>query len=335
MVLFIQTKVAWGSPNIDTAVFSPLALSTDDLPIEDRFEACRELFRLGVSRAELSSEDPQGFRATISLLPLPSFVVLHSRVTPCSLTRPPALLRDNDDSLVFGLCVSGSAEMRFEEDRVRLPGGSATLISNQRRGGFFSATGASCYSLRVEREMLRSFVPGFEKVLLAEWPAADSSLTILNAYLGALLAQRQALSLPLATLADGQIKELLAHILNPTSDLARSAPYGGVKAARLRAILDHVCVHIAEPELSAQSVGARLGLSARYVQQLVDGAGMSFSDYVRNLRLDRAKRILSDARYAHLRITDICAMTGFNSLSHFNRRFRARFGETPTKARRR
>ncbi len=269
------------------------------------------------------------------MLQLPGFVALRSTVTPCSLTRTPALLRDGDDSLIFGLCTGGAAEMRFGEDAVRLQPGSATLISNQRHGGFFSATGATCYSLRVERQTLRSFVPAFEKAVLTEFPSGNPSLAILDAYLGALLAQPRALSLPLANLAEGQIKELLAHLLNPTSDLAQSAPYGGVKAARLRAILNEIATNIGDPALSAATVGSRLGLSARYVQQLVDGAGFSFSDYVRTLRLDRARRLLADARYAHLRITDISQMSGFSSLSHFNRRFRARFGETPTEARRR
>ncbi len=84
-------------------------------------------------------------------------------------------------------------------------------------------------------------------------------------------------------------------------------------AARLRTILDDIAVHIGDPALNAAAVGFRLGLSARYIQQIVDGAGLSFSDYVRNLRLDRARLMLADPRYAHLRITDICAMTGFNA----------------------
>jgi AraC-like DNA-binding protein len=116
--------------------------------------------------------------------------------------------------------------------------------------------------------------------------------------------------------------------------LARSAPHGGVKAARLRAILDDIAKHIGDPTLNAVAVGHRLGISARYVQQIVDGAGLSFSGRVTDLRLDRARRLLADPRFSHLRIGDICGMAGFNSLSHFNRRFRARFGETPTRARR-
>ncbi|HEY0265114.1 MAG TPA: helix-turn-helix transcriptional regulator, partial [Rhizomicrobium sp.] len=75
-------------------------------------------------------------------------------------------------------------------------------------------------------------------------------------------------------------------------------------------------------------------LSARYVQQLLEGAGFSFSAYVRECRLDRARQMLCDPGLAHRRISDICGMAGFTDLSHFNRVFRARFGQTPKDARR-
>jgi len=319
---------------VDGSPFSPLVISTDTLPSKDRFEACREIFKMGVGRVELGAQDRQGFRASIHMQRLPNLVLLQTTVTSCSLIRTSTLLRDGDDGLVFGLLLAGEGEMRFGEDSMRVPPGSATLVSTHRRGGFHTATGATTYSLRIERHAARSIAPALEDSILRELRRSDPSLTILKAYLGALLSERKALSPAMAMLVDGQIRELLAHILHPGGDLARAAPYGGVKAARLRAILNDISQHIGDPALNAVAVGYRLGLSARYVQQIVDGAGLSFTAHVCNLRLDRARRLLADPQCAHLRIGDICAMAGFNSLSHFNRRFRARFGETPTRARR-
>jgi AraC-like DNA-binding protein len=91
---------------------------------------------------------------------------------------------------------------------------------------------------------------------------------------------------------------------------------------------------LADPELSAAALGRRLGLSERYVQQLLEGAGISFSGYARELRLKRAHQMLRDPLTRHLRAGDIAAMAGFDDLSHFNRMFRLKFGETPTDARR-
>jgi AraC-like DNA-binding protein len=75
-------------------------------------------------------------------------------------------------------------------------------------------------------------------------------------------------------------------------------------------------------------------LSERYVQELLEGAGFSFSGYVRELRLDRAYKMLRDRRYAALRISDIAMQAGFSDLSYFNRSFRVRYGLTPNEARR-
>src|SRR5579859_553312 len=128
--------------------FSPLRLSTDDLPASDRFEACREIFKKGVGHVELNADDQPGFRAHIHVQPLPNLVILQAALTSCSLTRTPALLRDGDDCLVFGLCVAGQGEMRFGEEFVRIGPASAVLSSTHRRGGFYSATGAISYTLR-------------------------------------------------------------------------------------------------------------------------------------------------------------------------------------------
>lgn len=327
--------IASNSAVRERPAYAPLTLSTDDLPAQGRFDAWQEIFGVGIARIEVGTDNRPAFRAQIHAQPLPNLMLTRLAIPACSLTRTPGLLRDGDDSLVFILCLTGQGELRFGQERVTLTPGTGTLASTHLRGGSYCATGVTSYSLRIARPTLRSFAPAFEDALLRPLRPGDPALAILRAYLQTLLVERQALTAPMAALADGQIRELLAHILNPGGDLARAAPYGGIKAARLRAILDDIAAHIGEPGLSAASTGARLGLSARYVQRLFDGAGQSFSEHARDLRLDRARQLLADPQCAHLRVTDICAMAGFNDLSHFNRRYRARFGDTPTRARRR
>lgn len=98
-------------------------------------------------------------------------------------------------------------------------------------------------------------------------------------------------------------------------------------------MLNDISANLRDPGLSAATAGARLGLSARYVQQLLEAVGLSFSQHVRQMRLDEARRLLGDLRHAHLRITDIAYAVGFRDLSYFNREFRRRFGEKPSAAR--
>jgi transcriptional regulator GlxA family with amidase domain len=57
---------------------------------------------------------------------------------------------------------------------------------------------------------------------------------------------------------------------------------------------------------------------------------MSFTAHVTELRLQRAFVLLTEARRGESRIADIALDAGFSDISHFNRLFRARFGDTPS-----
>jgi AraC-like DNA-binding protein len=310
----------------------PIVLSTDSWIPQSRFEAWRDEFALRIARVDVNTPDKDAFAADISVLPLPHVTISKTAVAPCSLTRTPSLIRD--DGLVFILCLEGEADIRFGEDHVHLRPSMGTLVSNHRLGGFFSTAKATTCSLRIDRDVARPFAPALDDAVLRQARPNDPSILILQSYLGHLLNNAGGLSPQMTELADRQIRELLANIINPASELASSAGYGGIKAARLSAVQAEIRRRVADPALNLAVIGNRLGISERYVQQLLEGAGFSFSAYVRELRLDRALQMLREPRFAGKRISDICELSGFGDLSYFNRAFRARFGQTPKDARR-
>jgi AraC-like DNA-binding protein len=158
-------------------------------------------------------------------------------------------------------------------------------------------------------------------------------VTILRAYLDT-LRRGPALSASTALLADHQIEELITHIFDPASDLARGSPNGGVKAAHLNAALAHIAARLASPRLNGATVALQIGVSERYLQRLMEERGTSLSEHIREERLKFARRLLQDPRRAARRISEIAGEAGFNDLSYFNRVFLRRFGMTPSEARR-
>jgi len=89
----------------------------------------------------------------------------------------------------------------------------------------------------------------------------------------------------------------------------------------------------ADPEISPASVAARTGISIRYLHQLLHETGESFSERVKELRLEKALALLCRAGSTPRKIIDVAYEAGFNDLPHFNRLFRRRYGLTPTAAR--
>jgi AraC-like DNA-binding protein len=71
----------------------------------------------------------------------------------------------------------------------------------------------------------------------------------------------------------------------------------------------------------------------RYVQDLLTESGASFTERVLELRLAKAQAMLAQQRFDGMKVSDIAYTCGFNEVSYFNRRFRARFGCSPTEYR--
>ena len=116
-------------------------------------------------------------------------------------------------------------------------------------------------------------------------------------------------------------------------EVAELASLRGLRAARLQAVLAKIADNFANPGISAQCVAKELGLSARYVHDLLQETGISFSERVLELRLQRARKMLSQRQNDAMRISEIALMNGFSDMSYFNRCFRRRFGCTPSGAR--
>ena len=193
---------------------------------------------------------------------------------------------------------------------------------------------AATLSLKLSRRLAIELMPDFDFRHLGISRLDDPALIMLASYCRQLMALPDGVPAPLTELFARQIRELIGSVLNSSAAIVRVAQFGGVKAARLQSVLHAIRNDLRDPQLSAQAVGKALGLSGRYVQMLLDGAGMSFSIHVRDMRLDEARKLLTAPQTDHLRITDIAYMVGFSDLSYFNREFRKKFGATPREMRR-
>jgi len=107
----------------------------------------------------------------------------------------------------------------------------------------------------------------------------------------------------------------------------------GLRASRVRAILTEIKAEFTNPACSARHIASKLGLSLRYLQDLMHDTGTSFTEQVMNLRLQRSRAMLGNPRYDGCKVIEIAHRCGFNEVSHFNRSFRRRFGVSPTEFR--
>jgi AraC-like DNA-binding protein len=164
-------------------------------------------------------------------------------------------------------------------------------------------------------------------------PRDTEALQLLTRYIR-IFDDLQSLATPeLRGLVVNHVYDLVALALGATRDAAATANGRGVRAARLHTIKTEILRSLNRHELSLGGLAARHGVTPRHVQMLFESDGTTFSRFLLEQRLARAHRMLSNPLLAARTISTIAYETGFGDLSHFNRAFRRRYGETPSDVR--
>jgi AraC-like DNA-binding protein len=124
--------------------------------------------------------------------------------------------------------------------------------------------------------------------------------------------------------------DLIVLALGASKDAAHYAQMRGVRAARTQEVIARIAAGFTDPAFSPHDLSAELGVSVRYIQDLLHETGASFSARVLEHRLQRARVLLSDPGNDGTRIAEVARACGFNEVPYFNRCFRRRFSESPT-----
>ncbi|WP_064710070.1 helix-turn-helix domain-containing protein [Rhizobium bangladeshense] len=98
----------------------------------------------------------------------------------------------------------------------------------------------------------------------------------------------------------------------------------------LQRIKNFIDSELARPDLSVAMIARRMGCSVRYVYRAFEVECLTPSDYIWDLRLQKAAARLHDAGGYAGEISGIAFSLGFSSSAHFSRVFRHRYGVSPS-----
>jgi AraC-like DNA-binding protein len=99
-------------------------------------------------------------------------------------------------------------------------------------------------------------------------------------------------------------------------------------------IRSFIKTHLHEQDLNPGTIAARNHISVSYLHQLFQAAGTTVSAWIRQQRLERARRDLADPCLSTVPIHRIATHWGFADHSTFTRSFRAAYGIPPREYRR-
>ena len=86
--------------------------------------------------------------------------------------------------------------------------------------------------------------------------------------------------------------------------------------------------HLDDSDFNVEILTKEVGISrAQLHRKMKEMTGLPISEFIRNIRLEQAVRLLEEQK---INITQVAYITGFSSLAHFSTVFRKQFGVSPT-----
>ncbi len=309
-----------------------LRFSTDELPERDRLAVTREVVGRSLARADFEPIRGVPFRYRCVARVLPGLALTSSFLSRLICRRTGEYLADGNDDVVLSVTAGGSRLLHLGREFVE-SSSHACLISTADALVVTAASVPHCLHIALRRRTLAPMVPGLEDAFLRPIPTNNEALQLLTSYVRLLDGTLTLKTPEVRRSFVGHVYDLAALAIGASRDAAETASCRGVRAARLHVIKTEIIYRLNRHDLSLADLAARHGITPRYVQMLFESDGTTFSRFLLDQRLRRAHRMLSDPRLAERTISAIAYEAGFGDLSHFNRAFRRRYGETPSDVR--
>ena len=98
------------------------------------------------------------------------------------------------------------------------------------------------------------------------------------------------------------------------------------------ALMDRImkCINenITDPDFNVEKLTEQVGISrAQLHRKMKEITGISAGDFIRNLRLEQAARLIKERK---INVTQVAYAVGFNNQTHFSTVFKKHYGMTPT-----
>jgi AraC-like DNA-binding protein len=301
-----------------------LRLSNRDLPARDRLAFLHDFVARSVVGLQFTPRDPASFEFDVACRPLGDGTVVGSaRYSAVRGERTRELTADGRSNYIltvhqadYEIDVSGGRRLSVSKGDI--------VIVNESLQQSFSNPGTRLLLIGLEEGKMSGIAPSIRARPIHHIPAARPGAALVAGY-GDLLLGDATLDEAGARLAGDHLYQLVALALGSGEDRRPELP--GIGGARLALVKQEIERNLTDPEFDIGTVARRQGVTPRYIQRLFEREGTTFSQFLRDARLDRARAALEAGGGT---ISSIAFDCGFGDLSHFNKAFRSRFGATPS-----
>jgi AraC family transcriptional activator of tynA and feaB len=287
-------------------------LSTDLLEPARRFAFWSDVVCRTFTMLECRAADQKGFRATLCSRSIAGISVARVEATPSGVVRTADLIRSNhDDAHIVMLQISGTACVgQGERSRIMSPGALDVVTA--------------------DRPYVLEFPRPFSQYVIKLPRSAQPVGSVISPTAARFVRSLARDLLDPDVEPDGICDEVTARAIQELlCGRPRQHPISSRAPDLYSLAVAIIREKMFEPLLGRSRVAEELGVSIRTLARAFAMHGTTFDRSLWNCRLEAAYEALLSNR-ANISITEVALRHGFSDSSHFTRRFRTRFGVTPS-----
>jgi AraC-like DNA-binding protein len=125
------------------------------------------------------------------------------------------------------------------------------------------------------------------------------------------------------------LTEIVVGLLVSALDTGKPSGPVSLRETQLMLAKRYINENLTDPNLSPSAIAEAKRISIRYLHTLFEADQISVQQYIIRERLLRCRRDLLNPAMSRRTITDIAFSWGFQSSTHFGRRFKTEFGVSP------
>ena len=313
-------------------------IRTSQVPAADRLDFVREMTAATWVPMECRSEsgDYQGeFRAS----GLGAMQVVVMDIMPITVSRTPRLISQADPDMLKMVLVCGGNSCVVAQDGRQAPLSAAEFAIYDTRRPYEVACGVG--GERPTQMMTFMFPPSLlplsrsrlGQLAAVRFPGGAGLGDLTSQFLLQLARNVDHYSPAEAARLSSAALEVLATRLAHELDIRGWGTPEARRHALFTAVQAFIQGHLGDPRLSPAMIAAAHHMSLRSLQQLFHDEGLTVAGWIRQRRLERCRRDLTDPALASRPAAAIAARWGFSSAGDFSRAFRAVYGLPPAEYR--
>ncbi|MBE3012599.1 helix-turn-helix domain-containing protein [Microbispora sp. NEAU-D428] len=315
-------------------------IRTDHLPPGERFGHFRDQALDLPEPVELRSKVTSDFSAEASLRDFGTFSLIRFITTADAdfgIRRSPRLIRKADPE-EYRLLISMHGHSGIDQDGQQCllgPGEMGFYHTSRPSEGWRASTGGPARLLMAgfPHSVLASPRITADRLVGVKLPADDSIARLLKSVLTELTnparPHHASSAARLANVACDLFAVLLAGLLDQEEHLSPQVR-GQALLVEIQQFIER---NLSDPALSPAAVAAAHSIAPRTLHRLFQGHGLTVAAWIRQRRLERCRRDLTDPQSAEQPLSAIAARWGFADHPHLSRAFRRAYGLTPSEYR--